>query len=550
MIHLDNAAHTSLETHPKPISEEILRELSNFNDERYQAAMYRSLPGIDPLLREPVTPQPEPPPELPPVRFEMGPEEVPAGSHGACSLSNLLSAWAAGHESDTDMVLLHFATTAGHLTGSLLRFEGTQYAPDIPIPTLVSTAGDTRFSNVAMAAAESLVPIQQELLAKYGDSVAAPAPKKPRKSAYERIREMGLKQFDAFIFGYNNPAKDMDPATQRNGPVRFIHEGARPAKPYKSLEQYHLYSALSVGTIEELPGRGKARETRIQVLASTIKGYLRGNVSIRGSMQFNEEDLEWMLISRRWFCQWMQFTALPVESLDVCEPDPLANQVEAAQELDRLHRMVLRRILQLRFAKTDCSADFQNEEAGLLFKTLRECYRDEAGAVSHMDQSSLILPDLFVWYLLQLNKSQWIDINEVEIAEHAIAAARRLRQRVAAFHDRYIALHLARKRLALATKIVARMKRLQGPCKQRDIARGLDDQRTEVIDPVISKLVALGVIADKAKKYLLVGSKNPREFQLNDFMEPIEDVPYSLVRRIALAEAYPPDFENTDEPQN
>lgn len=510
----------------------LLERLHKFDGGRNKALM-------DALLRKDLT-EPDQPamdsetaPAAPPVVFSMGPEEEPTGSHGNCSLWSLLDSWAACHEVDADLVLLICACAAANVAGPRLDFDGMRPSVRIPAPTVISTAGDTRFHGAVLAAIESLYPIQCELVEKYGELMNAPLPKKRRLSASEAFRASLFKQYEQFNSDYKNPAKGMIPDTQRNGPVLFVLEGKVPAKPVKFLKKCHLYSALSVAEIEELPLVDKSRRKRISEIATSMAGRFRGKVTIRGFMRFTNEDLEWMVSNTL----LLLTKTLPVESLEVCKPVALASKAKV-QEFDRLHRTVLRRILELRFSRADCGVDFRCEETGRQFQKLRECYRAEDCAVSHLDRTSVILPDLFVWYLLQLNKSEWLEIDEMEIAEHAIAVARRLRRRVAGFYDRQYAVTRARKRLALATKLVARMQRLAKPCTRRELARGFDDQRIEVIGPVIDWLVSLGVFSKTRKQLSLCVNKEPRVLELDDFMEPLRDVPYSLLCRLDRSEEY------------
>ena len=498
------------------------------------------LPGHDLLATQPQTP-----PVAPLVDFAMGPEEEPSGSYGACSPWSLLHAWSSHHGVDDDLGLLLCANTAANVAGPSLEFEGGKYMGHIPIPTVISTAEDTGFHKAAKAAIESLYQIQHELVAKYGGLSEAPVPKKRRRRSPEELaaafRESFMEQYAQFLPGYHNPAKDMDPAKQRCGPVLFVLEGTLPAKPLKFLKTCHLYSALSVAEVEELPHSDRSREIRLRKISSMIAGHLNGKVSIRGFMRFASGDLEWMVKN----CRYLMINLLPVESLVDGTPDPLESKAGERQEFDRLHRTALRRILELRFSRKDCAIGLNSGEADRRFRILREGYRAEACAVSHKNSVSLILPDLFVWYLLHLNKSDWLQIDEMEIVEHAFAVSRRLRRRVAVFYDRHIAILRARQRMALATKLVARMQRLARPCTRRDLARGLDNQGMDVIGPVIDLLVALGVFSKTRKTLSLPADMDTLSLKVDDFMEPLTDVPFSLIRRLEQTEAYQAQLANT-----
>jgi hypothetical protein len=264
-------------------------------------------------------------------------------------------------------------------------------------------------------------------------------------------------------------------------------------------------------------------------------------------MRFSDEDLEWMAVDIR----YLLYLTLPVESIAGRGPVPPATGVVGMREFDRLHRTVLRRGLSLRFSRADCAVDFRSGGAERWFRKLREDYRAESGHLATVAPSVAILPDLFVWYLLQLGKSAYLKIDEMEVAAQAVAAARRLRRRVAGLHDRQVALRRARERLALATKLVARMKRLDRPCKRRDLARGLDRQRMDRIAPIIDALVGLGVFTRSSGVLAMGPAGGAHPPGVDDFMEALADVPHSLTRKLAAAEEHQAAVTaTTTEPRN
>lgn len=476
--------------------------------------------------------QPATPPSGQFVDFQMGPEETPSGPPGVCPPWSQLSAWAAHYGVDDDLALLLCACAAAHAAGPGLSFEGASPSDRMPAPTVISTIGNTGFQRAAKGAIESLLPIQQDLLERYGDPVEKPVFKDPATRVKDMIEAEIAKYHARTMPLWRNPAGDMDPDKQPYGPVRFILEGALPAKPVRFLRRCHSYAALALTEIEPLPRSIRSRDARIDLLASMVGGYRNGGVSIRGFMQFAQDYLEWMAANNR----DLLVKTLPVESPGDAGEVPSSDGTGEMREFDRLHRRVLRRVLGLRFSRSDCSVDFRNRDAARRFRKLREGYRAENYAVAHLEPASLILPDLFAWYLLQLGKSAYLKIDEMEVAGHAITAARRLRRRVAVFYDRQVAVKRAHERLALATKLVARMRRLDRPCKRRDLARGLDKQRMDRIAPVIDLLVGLGVFTRTSKLLSMSKAGEIRPLRVDDFMEPLLDVPFSATRQLDQAE--------------
>jgi len=465
------------------------------------------------------------------VHFSAGAEEEPVGEFAACPLSQLIRSWATRYDVDEDLALLLCASTAAHTAGPLLHFEGgTRYEHETPAPTVFAAAEDEGFYRAIQAATQSLYPIQRELLEKYGEAAKTYILNKKAQVKRDDLEDP-IGHFRRLLQAQNgftskDPTRDMNIDQQQSGPVRFLLEGALPARPFELLKECHLYNAMSVGEIEELPRSPRCRYERISRIAALMNGYRASKVAIRGFMRLPSEGIESIMSEHLYLLCY----ALPMESPGQPLAVPKMREAGEAEEFDRLHRMALRRVLEMRFGRAECGAEFRSEEAKLRFQALRETYRAQSRGVSHILPASVILPDLFVWYLLQLGKSDWLKIDEIEIAEYAIAVARRLRRRSAAYYDRHVAVLRARKRVVMAGKLVARMSRLAKPCKRRDLARGLDKQKMVVIDPLIDSLIDLGVFTT-ANGWLRLGKASvDAALNVEDFMEPLTDVPYSLTR--------------------
>jgi len=196
----------------------------------------------------------------------------------------------------------------------------------------------------------------------------------------------------------------------------------------------------------------------------------------------------------------------------------------------------LRGILRLRFDEENPGADFSDVEAAERFGSLRETYLREMYSVDHLIPMSEVLPELFVWYLLHLAKSGKACADEMEIAGHAIAAARTLRRKTVRLHDRQVALHIGRKRHALALRLVNRLEHLGGSCTRRDLVRCLNRQRKDVIAPVIEVLIHHRVFACEGRGVLMRGSETFDQIGVEAFAPPLEEVPYAGTPRLKIAE--------------
>lgn len=120
----------------------------------------------------------------------------------------------------------------------------------------------------------------------------------------------------------------------------------------------------------------------------------------------------------------------------------------------------------------------------------RATYHAEVRDSPQLSPAAACLPDLFAWYLLRLGAGT---ANEMEVVRQAFGAARNLRRRAADFYNRCAAIKQARERLVLASQLVERMRSLDRASNRRDLVRGLNIQRKELLGPVIDSLVGIGM---------------------------------------------------------
>jgi hypothetical protein len=500
-------------------------------------------------------PQPPKPAAEPRIRERVDlpaePDDEPSGPHGGGEAWSLLDAWADHNGVDAALAMLICASAAAHAAGPRLDID---YEGDLKpiVLTLIAATEDLGFHQAVSSALSPMRQIQQGLFAQYGELPdIPPPPMPPMEPSYMLFQWHRWKSRPE----YKNPALRMDPDRQPDGAVRLLMEGALPAKPLHYLGKCHLYAALAFLRIDRLPRSEKARYNLLFGMACMNEGRGRyGQVTIRGFIRFSRNDLEWILGPNG--CYFTVKT-LPVESGGCRTPDAPAADAEKKRGFDRLHRKALRDVLRLRFdpagRREVCRADFSGTEVVMHYEKLRQIYRDECYSVSHKAPLCRVLPDLLAWYLLRLGRASCEAIDEMEIVAHAFEAARRIRRMVAGIYDRHDARIVARKRRALAQRLVNRMDRLGGPSKRRELARGLNKQRIDRIAPMIELLVNHGVFHCRKGGELRMNAPAAfEELGLEAFMPPLEDLKFSCIRRLneweqqSALEAAPSDTTSQD----
>lgn len=467
------------------------------------------------------------------VEIPPHPDEEIVRQFGAGEVWERLNAWAAYHRVDNDLALLVCACAAAHAAGPSLKFEDEGYNM-LSAPTLIAASEERGFHQAVLCALDPLRQIQQELIGKYGEMANTLASARANESIEDIQRELARQTRLRYDIYHGTPSGRLNPEEQPDGAVRFLLEGRPPVKPHKFLEEYHLHAVVALLEIRRLPQTVKARENRLEAIESMVHGFRRGQVWIRGFLRLSRKDLEWALESTR----YLRWVSLPVGGTEGSRPDAPARDEGGKLAFDRIHGVALREVLRLRFSREKLKpvAGFRDGEAAAHFGVLRETYLQEMYSVSHLAPMCRILPDLFVWYLLRLLKSSYAKADEMEVAAQAITAARIIRWKVAVIYDWHDALGIGRKRRALALKLVSRMQRLGGSCKRRELARGLDNQRMDMITPMIDLLIRHEVFSDTADGLSMRAQSAFEEIVLEAFMPPLEEVPFSATARLRIAE--------------
>jgi hypothetical protein len=465
------------------------------------------------------------------IRIELPAESEESAHNTDGNLWSHLVAWAEYHRVDLDLALLVCAFAAAHTAGPRLDLTGKGFRK-VFVPTLIAATENGGFHRAVSCALDPLRDIQLDLIGRYGEipARASSGKSKPSDEDLHRdcVREM-RRQYDPY---HGTPSERLNPEEQSGGFVRFLLEGAPPSNPHRELEGYHLHTALALMDVGMLPQSTRARDKRLEAIASMVNGYRGGKAWIRGFIRIFREDFVSVMEPNRQFMT----SSLPVGESEEMGMNAPAREREGKNDFDRIHRTALRGILRLRFDEEEIRADFSDGEAARRFGSLRETYLQEMPSVDHLAPACEVLPDLFAWYLLHLAKSDKACADEMEIAGHAIAAARTLRRKTVRLHDRQVALRIGRKRHALALRLVNRLEHLGGSCTRRDLVRCLDRQRKDVITPVIEVLIHHRVFACEGRGVLMRGSETFDQIGVEAFAPPLEEVPYSGTQRLKIAE--------------
>lgn len=458
------------------------------------------------------------------VRIELPAEpndEMPEIRDWEC-FWDLLSGWARHHRVDPDLALLICACATAHAAGPRALFEASSIRDD-PAPTLIALSNDMGFHQAVQAAIAPFLQIQGDLEERYGHLRRKPDP--PLEFAIFTYR-IGSE----YSWNRGSPAQDLNPDLQPCGVVKFVFEGRLPKMVCRALKRCHLHAAMSVGEIEKLPESPRARENRVEALTWMLSGYSYNQFGLRGFIRFSEEDLFWLMTKRTGF----QCHTLSVSSTEVDVPRVREGDVKAKEGFDVLHKKTARKVTLLRFDRAECGIEFKDRQAAECHQQLRESYRKESSAESHKAPMCEIVHDVIVWYLLHLASASRLPTDAMGIPEHAIAAARRLRRRIAENYDRQDAIVLGRGKRKRAQKLLHRLECLGQPSTPRDLARGLDKQRMDEINPLIKLLVDHGVFTCEGGR--LMTSWNSQDafarIGIEHFMPALRDVPYSATLRL------------------
>lgn len=456
-----------------------------------------------------------------------------AEQDGVGYLLGLLNQWSHVHGVDEDLGLLICATAAAHAAGPQLNlYSPKKFYPlsaKMPAPTLVADARDSGFASAVKAALRSISVIEQELVSAQPPAVR---PKKVSLTDAQMLMRHQIRSQEKAISEMMGETYLINPNEVKKGQVRFLLGAALPARPLDYLKKCHLYSAIFAGQILRPPHGYRSRKAWARRLSSVVAGLSGGRFSVRGFVRFSAVDLECFIENHK----YLMLELLPVVSLGK-KTLRSCNDETKGELFDRMHSEVCGQLVEQRVEGFSFKLEFQSEEVQNQFDFARNRYRQVGRSVGHRIPSTDVLADLFAWYLLRLNQTAGLEIPEQQIGEYAVSSASRIRLRVAEYCDRSDATRRARKQMQLASKLVERMRRLNGPSRRRDLARGLNNQRMDEVAPGIEKLVRLGVFNRSEGWLTMATSVDDHLPSIEDFMEQPRDVPHSTIRRLEVAES-------------
>jgi len=448
-------------------------------------------------------------------------------------IQGMLHQWGARHGVDGDLALLICASVAAHLAGPKLGFRGTDLLEGSAPPTLIAAAEDLGVRQATAASMESLNSFQQAMTHK-----ARGLSRKALNAAMDFQDGCARNHVEELSHESNHHWSCTEPLAIELHPClrharyealvrpQFMLDTAVPKNPAEALSVYHLGSALACGAVELLPKSKRAREARVDTLTSVIRGVRvkannprsvsrEGTGSIRGILLFMRADLEWLINHRPDF----MLQTVPIQSLAGHPVHCSDSEPNDARIFDFLRYDTLGTILERRRYFRVCGGGMNNPAADDLFLSMRKAYREETAAIDYPVTATAAFPDLLMWYLLALEETYEIRIDRDVMLSVAFQSARNLRHRVIAFHERREMTLQARERLELAAKLIERMRHLGRPCKRRELVRGLNSQRLDVVAPVIDSLVGIGFFTQTGSLFNLTPEANVRTLCEADFME-------------------------------
>jgi hypothetical protein len=265
--------------------------------------------------------------------------------------------------------------------------------------------------------------------------------------------------------------------------------------------------------VESLPPQTGGRNRRINELLDGFRGMTADRpsmgvqtmnssetVRLSGLLRFPEKDFRWIIGNRK----DLPAAALPISSF--CSGnggDESAVEEDRATEFIDLYHQVARNAIASRRAHHWLDKNFTD------FQAIEEFIRHQRAFTRSVHQSgdgqcvhsAASMPAQMAWTLLLLAGRNNLD---EYIIRTVFEAARRLHaETLSMFTERDRSVR-AQRLLKVAGKLVARMIKI-GPCKRRDLVRGLDKQSLDLHEPVIAVLINHGIFMEKPDGLLELG---------------------------------------------
>jgi len=449
-----------------------------------------------------------------------------------------LEAWAAASGLRLTQALALLATTHVNVAGGAAGLAGENWHHAVVAPHLACDAGDLSFTTALTVLMSSLHRRQDVLIGRANGFT-----KEELESAYH---DGGfLTRSHLFLKELGNPLPaeigiqnfSCEATLERDSEVApqtvkldnllrptVIISGVMPEKVAAVAARCHGGRPFIGGAVVNLPGGVQAREKRIEELIATAIGTpvetrltsrsaaMNETVTARGILKISRADLERLARERMDFFG----TATPVISTP---PDPatVVNYV-AADLFEARFLRALDHALAARRARVCLDASFSSKAAQNEFRNRDRVFRLETAALSSTIRlDGLVdLPAAMTWSLLMLARGVDLD---TYVLDTVFTCAREIRDEAVRFLQAALHAAEAREWLRLAGKVAERLRRV-GPCKRRTLVRGFDRQGLDLIEPVLQRLLAAGVIVQSVDLKISLGQVPVTSLSVTDVLNP------------------------------
>lgn len=447
------------------------------------------------------------------------------GSHNTCPQDLPaddplgLADWAASHALAPATGLAVVAAVLANTAGPSLRFgSGPPATRDAPGLNLAGLATDHFLKMAISDLTERLWIMQDQLLIKSREFTAEEldgamydhGPFSRTNEQLSALAHSDTAQPDSTVDDLQNQLEqdmEISPKSvnfEKMIRPRFLVQGSPTPK---ILSECHGGYGFVAGGVEVLPCT--KRDPRIDELLRLINGMeiMRppsrnktkinaDTVRLRGILLFQRPDLDWLIARRRDFLG----QAIPISST----ADPMPVDEDRAAHFKHGCRRMASYCLGVRRARAAVAAQFGSKAASDEFLRLQRAFLCEMQQLPEdlRIQEVAGLPAVMAWALLLLASNNSLD---EYVLQTAFAAARQVQAAAIQVFREHDQADLAERRLKVARKLVKRLTRL-GPCKRRELLRGLDQQCLSIHGPVIQALIDLNIFIEGPDRILEIGT--------------------------------------------
>lgn len=449
-----------------------------------------------------------------------------------------LEAWAASSGTGLPAALALLATTHVNVAGGAASLTGENWHHTVVAPHLVCDAGDLSISTPLTVLMSSLRRRQEalagrargftleELESAYHDGgfltrnhhflqeIGNPLPS-----------EIGIQNFSSEAMFERDSEVAPQTATVDNllRPT-FMISGVMPENVAAVAARSHGGHLFIGGAVVNLPKGAQARNKRLEELIATGAGIpverritsrsapIPETVYARGILKMSRPDLESLPRER------MDFFGTTTPLISTPSDPNTAVDYSKADLFEARFLRALDHTLAARRARVCLDASFCSKAAQNEFRNRERVFRLETAALSSTFRlDGLVdLPAAMTWSLLMLARGVDLD---TYVLDTVFSCAREIRDEAVRFLQGALHAAEAREWLRLAGKVAERLRRV-GPCKRRTLVRGFDRQGLDLIEPVLQRLLAAGVIVQSVDLKISLGQVPVTSLSVTDVLNP------------------------------